>query len=149
MADPPGEEFVLKTDRKMHVYNVRLHSYLGFTDSVTAGILPAQAKLLALLPERVEEGLALECGKKTYRPGEVVTLKIRTLPDGLKAVNLAVRVELLRDGRAIEAYTKKLAVKGATTHHIPLALNEARGEYTARLTEIISGRRQELRLTVR
>ena len=149
VADPPGEEFILKTDRKMHVYNVRLHSYLGYADSVTAGILPAQAKLLALLPARVEDGLALECRKTEYRPGEAVTLEIKTLPDTLKAVTLAVRIELLRDAGAIEAYTKKLAVKGATTHRIPLALNQAKGEYTVRLTEVISGQRQEVKLTVR
>ena len=149
VADPPGEEFILKTDRKMHVYNVRLHSYLGYTDAVTAGILPARAKLFALLPDRVEDGLALECPKTAYRPGEVVTLEIKTGPKTLQDVTLAVRIELLKGNRAIEAYTKKLAVKGGATHAIPLALNESRGEYILRLTEVISGQRQEIKLTVR
>ena len=148
VADPPGEEFILKTDRKMHVYDVRLHSYLGYTNEVTAGILPAQAQLLALLPERVEDALALECGKTKHRPGEPVTLEITTLPDMLKAVTLAVRIELLKDGKAIGAYTKKLVVKGAASYYIPLALNQAKGEYTVRMTEIISGQRQELRIAV-
>jgi len=148
VADPPGEELILKTDRRMHAYNVRLHSYLGYADSVTAGIQPAQAKLLALLPERVEDALALECRKKAYRPGEVLTLEIKTLPEALKEVTLAVRIELLKDGKTIEAYIKKLAVKGAASHAVPLALNQAKGAYVLRVTEIISGQRQEVRIAV-
>jgi hypothetical protein len=149
VADPPGEEFILKTDRKMHAYNVRQQSYLGYTDSVTAGIQPAQAKLLALLPERVENALAVECRKKTYRPGEVVTLEIKALPEALKEVTLAVRIELVKDGKAVEAHMKKLAVKGASSHAIPLALNQTKGAYILRVTEIISGQRQEIELAVR
>jgi hypothetical protein len=148
VAAPPGEEFILKTDKAMHIYNARMQSYLGFSDSVTAGILPAQAKLFALLPARIQ-GLALESPKTDYDPGEIVTLDIKTLPDTLKAVTLAVRIELLKDGKPVEPYTKKLAVKGAASHHIPLALNQAKGEYSVRLTEIISGQRTEMKFEVR
>ena len=149
VSDPPGEEFILRTNRKMHIYNVRMHSYLEHSDSVTAGILPAQAKLLALLPERVENGIALQLGKKEYRPGEAVRLDIQTIPDALQDVSLAVRLEVLEDNRAIEAYTKKLAVKGAAIHYVPLALNQEKGVYTLRMTEIISGQRQHMKIAVR
>jgi len=148
IADPPGEEFTLRTDRKMHIYNVRMHSYLGYSDSVTAGMLPAQAKLFALLPARID-GLAIESARKEYRPGDVVTLDIRTTPDALKDVTLAVRIEVLKDNKPIEAYTKKVAVKGATSHHIPIALNQEKGEYVIRMTEVVSGNRQEIRIRVR
>ena len=147
IADPPGEEFILKTDKKMYIYNVRMHSYLGFSDSVVAGILPAQAKLFALLPARID-GLALESRKTEYRPGEVVMLDIKTMPDAFQDVALAVRLEVLNDNRVIPAYTKKLAVKGAASHPVPLALNQEEGAYTLRLTEIISGHQQEMTIAV-
>ncbi len=149
VADPPGEEFILKLDRKMHAYNVRQQTYLGYTDMVAAGILPAQAKLLALLPARVEDGLVVKIGKQDYRPGDAVAVEIATIPAALQHVALAVRLEVLQDNHVIAAYTKKLAVKGVTSHHIPLALNQKKGEYTLRLTEVISGQQQELRFTVR
>ncbi len=146
--DPSGEEFILKTDKKMHIYNVRMQSYVGFSDSVKASMLPAQAKLCALLPARIK-GLALESRKKDYRPGEVVTLDIKTMPDALRHVSLAVRLEVLKDNSVIPAYTKKIAVKGVASHHIPLALNQEKGEYNLRVTEVISGHQQEIRITVR
>ena len=149
VADPPGEEFTLRADRKMHVYNVRMHSYLGYTDSLAAGILPAQAKLFALLPERTENAIAVESDKNNYTAGEVVKLDIKTVPPGLKGVSLAVRMEVLKDGVSIEAYAKKIAVKGAAVHHIPLALNQEKGDYVIRITEVISGNRQEIRIRVR
>lgn len=148
VSNPPGEEFVLKTAKKMHAYNVRQHSYLGFTDAVPAGILPAQAKLFALLPARIE-GMAVAAEERACRPGETVALNIRMAPDALKDVSLAVRIEVLKEGQAIAAYTKKLAVKGAAKHAIPLALNEAKGAYVLRVTEVISGQRQDIPITVR
>jgi len=147
VADPPGEDFILKTAKRMHVYNVRLHSYLGFSDAVPAGILPAQAKLFALLPARID-GVAATCDEREYRPGEVVTVSIRVSPAAVKDVALAVRIEVSHDGAAIPAHTEKLAVKGAAAHHIPLALNREPGDYAVRLTEVISGQREELRIKV-
>ena len=146
--DPSGEEFILKTDKKMHIYNVRMHSYLGYSNSITAGILPTQAKLFALLPARIY-GLALKPRKKDYLPGEVVTLDIKTMPDALKDISLAVRLELLKDNSVIPAYTKKIAVKGTASHHIPLALNQEKGDYVIRLTEVITGNRQNMEISVR
>ena len=35
------------------------------------------------------------------------------------------------------------------THYIPFALNQEKGEYIIRVTEIISGHRQEMRVTVK
>ncbi len=148
IADPPGEDFTLKLNRKMHAYNLRMHSYLGYTDSVAAGILPAQAKLFALLPERVENAVAVETSAGNCRQGEVVKLNLRTVPGALKDVPLAVRIELLKDGKPIEAHTKKIAVKGTAAHHIPLALNQEKGEYVIRVTEIISGTIQEIKIAV-
>lgn len=131
----------------MHAYNVRTHAYLGHSAAVTAGILPTQAKLFALLPARIE-GLAVIADKTTSRPGEVVSLDIKTMPESLKEVSLAVRVEVLKDGIAIEAHTKNLPLKGAARHPVPLALNQEPGEYTVRLTEVISGQRQEVKINV-
>lgn len=143
VANPPGPEFVLQTARPWHVYNVRRQAYLGRSDAVTAGISAVEAKLFALLPERIT-GLGLSVGRKVCRPGDVVEAGIRVEPAALADVTLAVRMEVFLDGNAIPAYTKNLAVKGSVTHPIPLALNAKPGEYRIRATEIISGLTQEI-----
>lgn len=147
VPDPPGEEFLLKTAKPMHAYNVRTHAYLGQSTAITAGILSTQPKLFALLPERIE-GLAVTADKTTRRPGEAVLLDIKSLPEPLKDVSLAVRVEVLKDGKVIEAHTKNITVKATARHPIAFALNQEPGEYTVRLTEVISGQRQEVNIRV-
>jgi hypothetical protein len=148
VAEPPGELFALKTAQPRHIYNVRRQAYLGLTDSVTAGIVSTEAKLFALLPARIE-GLEVRTDKTRYRPGEVVNLDVGILPAALKDVSLAVRLEVLTDGRTIPEFTKNLTVKGSLGHHLPLALNQAKGSYEVTVSEIISGYRQAVTFRVK
>jgi hypothetical protein len=148
VAEPPGELFTLKTAQPRHIYNVRRQAYLGLTDSVTAGIVSTEAKLFALLPARIE-GLEVRTDKTRYRPGEVVNLDVGILPAALKDVSLAVRLEVLTDGRTIPEFTKNLTVKGSLGHHLPLALNQAKGSYEVTVSEIISGYRQAVTFRVK
>lgn len=148
VADPPGESFILKTDKKRHIYNVRLHSYLGFTDSITAGILSTEAKLFALLPERIE-GLDIKSVKTDYHPGEIVSLDVKIMPETLANISLAVQFEVLKDSKLVPEYSKNIVVRGALQHALHLALNQEKGKYTLRLTEIISGHTQEVSFSVK
>lgn len=147
VAEPPGAVFTLKTAQPRHIYNVRRQAYLGLTDSVTAGIASTEAKLFALLPARIE-GLEVKTDKTRYRPGETVSLDIGILPAALKDVSLAVRFEVLAAGRSLPEHARNLTVKGTLRHYLPLALNQENGEYVLRLTEVVSGHRQEVKVQV-
>jgi hypothetical protein len=46
------------------------------------------------------------------------------------------------------AYTKNLAFQGGFAYPIPLALNQAKGEYRVTATEVISGYTQTVVFTV-
>ncbi|MCY2996344.1 MAG: hypothetical protein NTY19_52135 [Planctomycetota bacterium] len=46
MGNPPAEALVVKLSAQAHVYDVRRRQYLGHTDLLRTGILPAEAKLL-------------------------------------------------------------------------------------------------------
>lgn len=148
LNNPPGENLTVKLARKCHVYDVRRHQYLGETDTVLTGILPVEAKLLAFLPERIE-GLNVALPKATGRPGDVLDLKGAILPMSLKDIRLVVRIEVSKDGKVQEAYTKNLAFQGDFTDPIPLALNQEKGEYRVKVMEIISGYTQEMKFIVK
>jgi len=70
-------------------------------------------------------------------------------PASLKDCRMVVRIEVFRNGTVQEAYTKDLAFEGSFTHPIPLALNQEKGSYRVRVTEVISGFTQELPFDVR
>jgi hypothetical protein len=148
LNNPPGENMTVKLSRKFHTYDVRRRQYLGETDTVRTGILPTEPKLLALLPERIE-GINVALSKQTANPGDVIELAGTLLPAALKDIRLVVRIEVSKDGRLQEAHTKNLAFQGSFTHPIPLALNQERGLYSVRITEVISGYTQELALHVK
>ena len=148
LNNPPGEELTVKLGRKSHVYDVRRHQYLGETDTVRTGILPVEAKLLAFLPERIA-ALNVALARETGKPGDVLELKGAILPASLSDSRLVVRIEVTRDGKLQEAYTKNLAFQGSFTYPIPLALNQAKGEYRVKVAEVISGYTQEVMFNVK
>lgn len=148
MNNPPGQNLTVKLGGKAHAYDVRRHQYLGETDALRTGILPAEAKLLAFLTERIG-GLNVSLSKETGKPGEVVELKGSILPASLKDSRLVVHIEVSRDGKPLEAHTKNLAFQGSFSHPIPLALNQERGVYRVKIMEIISGYTQEVKFSVK
>jgi hypothetical protein len=148
LDNPPAEALVVRLTAPTHVYDVRRQQYLGETAAVRTGILPAEAKLLAFLPERIE-GLNLSLSRDSARPGDVLTLAGALLPATLQDCRLVVRIEVTRDGRREEAYTRNVAFQGTFSYPIPLALNQTKGEYVVRATDVISGNTRELPFRVK
>ncbi len=147
LKSPPGQDVVVKLTAGAHVYDVRRHQYLGHTDTLRTGILPAEPKLLALMPERIE-GLNVSLSAQTAEPGATVELRGSVVPASLKDSRLVVRIEVSRDGRIQEAYTKNLAFEGSFTYPIPLALNQEKGPYRVKVTEVISGHTRDVTFNV-
>jgi hypothetical protein len=71
------------------------------------------------------------------------------MPAALKDVALAVRLDVLTNGRRIPEFAKNLTVKGALRHPLPLALNQQEGEYRVQLTDVVSGSTQGLTFRVK
>ena len=79
MGNPLAEALVVKLDAKAHIDDVRRRPYLGHTDSLRTGILPAEAKLLALLPDRIV-GLNVSLSQDAGQAGEVLELLGTVVP---------------------------------------------------------------------
>jgi hypothetical protein len=148
LSTPPGEEVTVKLEGRAHAYDVRRQQYLGEAEMLKTGILPAEAKLLAFLPERIA-GLNLSLSKAAGRPGDTLELRGALVPPSLEDSRLVVRIELSRGGEIQAAHTRNLAFAGSFVQPIPLALNQAKGEYRVRATEVISGHTHELEFSVR
>lgn len=148
VSHPPAEALVVKLSAKAHVYDVRRRQYLGHTDVLRTGILPAEAKLLALLPERID-GLNVSLSKDTSKAGDVLELSGALAPASLKECRMVVRIEVSRSGAVQEAYTKNVGFQGSFTHWIPLALNQEKGSYRVKVVEVISGFTQEMSFDVK
>ena len=148
ISDPPGEMLTVKLGKKYHAYDVRRKQYLGETDIIKTGILPTEARLFAFLPERID-GLKLDLEKKSFKQGETVEVKCSILPNSLNDIKFTVRIEVMKDNRVIECFTKNIAVQGEGVYHFPLALNQDIGEYQIKVTEVISGFTQDISFNVK
>ena len=146
--DPPGAETHVKLDAKYHVYDVRRHQYLGYTDALDLGLLPAQAVVLALLPQRIES-LSVAMDKPTCAPGDVIAVKGALAPATLKDSQFVVHVEVTKDGKPVECWTKNVSFRQSFAYPLPVALNAAPGAYQVKVTEVITGRTEQTGFTVK
>jgi len=134
-----GPDVAIALPTPAHVYAVRTGEYLGRTAKIATRFAPAEARLYALLPARVE-ALQMVVARETYRPGESVVLTGSLAPNALATCGAVVRIEALHNGVPLPHYTAKVEFRGKFTHTIPLALNEAPGTYTVRATDVASSK---------
>ncbi|MFH0796466.1 MAG: beta-galactosidase [Candidatus Omnitrophota bacterium] len=127
-----------------HVYSVRDNHYLGFVNKIDTVILPAVAKLYALLPCKVN-GLTLENIEKEYTPGMEVKYSIRaaTLPAVL--IPQVAHVEVTAPGgRPYKEYGRNLSLpSGKGEGSFSLALNDPAGEWRIIVTDVATGIKTE------
>ncbi len=114
-----------------HAYDMRKREYLGETETATLTLGPGETVMLALLPYEVT-GIEIT--------GDGPGLRAMVRADG-ELTNHVLNVTVTDpDGNPAPAYTRNvLAPGGATDLHVPLALNDAPGEWTATVRDALSG----------
>ncbi len=125
--------------RMSHVYDLRARKYLGRTDAVQTTLAPGDTALYALLPYRV---LRVEASVPAQAaPGADLPITARVIPDAGRPGDHVVHLELINPaGESAQHYTRNLlALGGRLKTTIPLALNEARGRWTIRIRDVLSG----------
>jgi len=125
--------------RKAHVYDVRARKHLGLTESVEATIPPGETAVYACLPYRVT-------AVDTKLPGRVAAgtdarLSVAVKTDGGPVGDHVLHVELLDpQKRSVWCYaSNQLAVGGKLELALPLALNDAPGQWTVRVRDVLTG----------
>jgi len=128
------------------LYDVVKHRALGRGRAAPVRALPAEAVLVASLPQEVQ-GVTLSAPDRA-RPGQVV--EIRAALDPPQPVQTVFRVEVRRpDGTLSRALTDNLlAPDGRCSGRLPLALNAPKGAWTLRVQDAISGKQTERKFVV-
>ena len=123
------------------VYDVRAGRSLGHTAKVVTTLEPADPKLFALLPYRVER-LDVRPVSKRVRPGGTLAWRARIKTStGDLAGRHCVRVQLAGpDGRPMPHYARNiLTAKPEIEASVDLAVNDPAGRWTVRVTDVATG----------
>lgn len=131
-----------------HVYDVRAGQHLGRTDAVKTVLPPGETALYACLPYRV---VSLDVSAPAQvAPGAVLPVKLALRADPAMPGDHVVHVELLGpDGQSVWHYEQNaLARAGRAEVRIPLALNDARGQWKVVARDVISGEKSSTEFRV-
>lgn len=130
-------KFTWSGDR--HVYNVRSGDYLGFGSSATIEVPSFRARLLCLLPYKVEE-LELDAPTEAAS-GRVVAVRAQVRTDGEMPGEHVFYFEVKTPaGARRPLYGKtRVAPGGRATHEIPFALNDPAGEWSVTVHDVMTG----------
>jgi len=133
-----------------HIYNLRTQQYLGHGASATELCAPFRFKAYALLPYKVT-GLVAGADREEAAPGETVKLSFSVQVDQGEADLHGIRVVVAKpDGKPIAAYAQVvLARSGRAECVLPLALNNAPGDYTVTAMDCVSGCQAKIVLKIR
>jgi|GEM_PF-3265522 len=129
----------IKLPRISHLYDMRNGKYMGFTDHCDRAI-DYQAQALAMSAYRVKS-VDIQA-PKTARAGEALRIGVSVMCDaghvtGTHVLHMTVRGP---DGGERKWYAQNvLAPKGIANLNIPFAINDARGRYTIRVRDCMSG----------
>lgn len=132
-----------------HLYDVRAGKYLGQVAEVSAAVPRGVARLWAALPYRIA-GLALS-GPTQAAPGDEVEIAIALTVEGAPPEPHAVHLTVAGpDGAQRNYLARNVTVRGGrAVCAIPLAWNDAPGEWTITARDVISGQMATHRLTVK
>jgi hypothetical protein len=120
----------------MHVYDLRNRKDLGSPKSLTLNILPCRAHFLALTRTAASPA-EVSVDKRTAAPGSLVTVTVK-LPKA--TAQQAVKLQAKQpNGQPAEWLTKVVvADRKGTTVEVPVAFNDAPGQWTVTATELFT-----------
>ena len=142
-----SDPVVIRFGRKAHVFDVRARKYLGEVDRAQTTLPPGETALYALLPYRVE-GLGLNA-PASVKAGEELVARVNLVASGT-AGDHVIHVELLDPkGQSVWCYAgNELLPAGKGVVRVPLALNDAKGKWTLRVRDVLTGAQSEAKFTV-
>jgi len=153
MASLPREDLPVaaKFAQPGAIYDVIAGQFLGYGDSVDFTMMNDTSRLFAILPSRVT-GLEIQPPKPAYQPGETAALDCAVTVARGSVDPRVLRVDVTRpDGAISWAYSTDLILpeggKGAVS--IPFALNDPKGDWKVKVTDVSTGTGSEVKLSLR
>ncbi|HEX3250417.1 MAG TPA: beta-galactosidase trimerization domain-containing protein, partial [Pyrinomonadaceae bacterium] len=138
------QDLTIKLPRKMYVADIRSGKQFGYTDVVHTSILIGDAIVLGLSP--VERKIALE-GVSAAARGEHVRLNLASTSSSGNLIRCHV---FGPDGNRLGMYSSNVLLEsGRGSFVLPFALNDERGKYLVRATDVLSGATVEKTIELR
>lgn len=134
---------VLELDQPAHIYDMRQKRYLGRGRTAEFGLRPGEPELFALLPYRVS-GLEVDV-PDAIQAGGALPVRARLLTDEGEPGDHVVHARLRREDGTVIADNFMLE-EGKGTFRVPTAFNDPPGEWTLRVTDVLSGVQAERKI---
>jgi beta-galactosidase len=124
---------------KAYVYNVRSGKYLGFFDKARITLHSARATVMAFSPYKIT-GMKIDPSGVSVRQGRILNVSM-SLNANQKASDHVFHLSVFNPiGKENREYSKNVvASNGRCKASIPFSLNDTRGKWTVRVTDITSG----------
>jgi hypothetical protein len=138
------QNIIIKFPRNSYVTDVRAGKSFGLTDRVQTFVTMGDAIVLGL--NKADNKIAVS-GPNQARLGDHVEFSISSILPGQRLLRC---VFFAPDGSAIRAYQKNLLVKNQKANVVlPSALNDPAGQYTVRVTDVMSGASSERKFSLK
>jgi hypothetical protein len=134
-----------------HVYDMLDGKYLTSDPTWKVRLSAADVRLFSILPYRVT-GLGVSLVSASAGAGSSVQGQVEVLrSDGGQAVRHVIALQVLRpDGQAVRYLARNIETAGGKgSFSLPVALNEPKGPYTLRFTDVATGASVREKVTVR
>ena len=128
------QEVIVKLPGKMYVTDVRSGKQLGYTDVVHTSILIGDALVFGLSSKQNKINLD---GPTAVERGAHVHFKVNSNESTVALVRCHV---FAPDGTRLPVYSSNILVQsGNGSFTLPFALNDAKGKYVVRATDVVTG----------
>jgi len=149
-AASAGREAEVALPQKMVVYDLRAGKRLGKRDRFTTSVPVGRANFFAALPYSIRKAKAV-ASSSAPSPGDILRVDISLgAPDNAKATHVS-HVEVIDPSGAPALWGKRVVLlpggKGSVT--VPIAWNDAPGQWRLRATELFSRATAEAKWTVK
>ncbi len=145
------ESVKLKLPSAAHIYDVRGGKYLGRKSTLQFELDPWRPTLLTVSPRRLDD-LNVAAENTSLAAGEEIKLNIsvgNNAPAGNRPTEVVFIGVTSPDGGRVYHYEQKLLLTDNTLQHsIPLAVNDAKGDWSVTVSHPASGQLRKLVFTI-
>jgi hypothetical protein len=143
--DAKTNKWTVKLSNNWHIYDLLERKYIGFGREFSYDFGPVTQSAFSLLPYKVNR---LEL--KTSKSDRQIKIEITVDAETRKYADHIFRVTVLNpDGQSNPAFSKMLFANGGRlTYSFPVPLNAAKGAWTIKVVDALSGEAESVKLTI-
>lgn len=144
-----NREVLLQLDEVAHMYDIRNEKYLGEGKEFKIDVKNSVPELFGLLP-----GIINSINVRTLSSlnrGESVTLDFEIVGEEVSTFNSVATIEVYNpDGEKVNYYSKNCdIINGSGSYSFSIAMNDLKGTWKIRATEVISGVEKEVSIDIK